>query len=313
MAGGTTSETEQNSITKWPESTRAAICLTIDNMGEAADINRGLWPKSEPIGSHFSVKEVIPKLLSLLQKYDINATYFIESWNLSIYEDVVVKQIAGAGHEIGWHAWQHEAWWKLNEEEEQQNFEKSFGHDGIGRLLKGESSQLKSYAGFRPPGGIVNGDRTLKLCRKYALDYLSPAGEEAAIVEVGDQGYKLAILPFKWVTVDAYYYMESFAGLRKLKKEYPEEVQGPDVLVQRYKTEIDKVIENGRFLALLFHPFLTNRQERLEAFEAILKYLAQKRDEGKIWLARCRDVEEWIRAKPETVGEDPGWDLSQWR
>ncbi|QDS72507.1 hypothetical protein FKW77_000058 [Venturia effusa] len=281
-------------------------------MGEAADINRGLWPESEPIGSHYSVKEVIPKMLSLLKRYDINATYFVESWNLSVYEDTV-KHIAGAGHEVGWHAWQHEAWWKLNEDEERQNFEKSFGTDGIGRLLQQKESFLENYAGFRPPGGIVNGDRTLELCRQFGLKYLSPAGQEAAIIDVGGKHDKLVILPFKWVTVDAYFYMETFAGLRKLKKEYPEEVQSPDTLIQRYKAEIDNVIENGRFLALLFHPFLTNQPERLEAFETILEYLAQKQDEGEIWLARCRDVDEWVREHPDIVETDPGWDLSQWR
>lgn len=313
MANEPRSTSTHPTTTKWPESRRAAISLTIDNMGEAADINRGLWPKSSPIGSHYSVKEVIPKMLSILKKYEINATYFVESWNLSIYKDVIVKQIAGGGHEVGWHAWQHEAWWKLSEDEERLNFEKSFGDDGIGRLLKQEGGLLEIYSGFRPPGGIVNGERTLKLCREYGLNYLSPAGEEAAIIDVGESGDKLVILPFKWVTVDAYFYMESFAGLRKMKKEYPEEVQCSDVLIQCYKTEIDNAIDNGRFLALLFHPFLTNRPERLEAFETILKYLAQKRDEGKIWLARCRDVEAWVREHPDTVGADPGWDLSQWR
>lgn len=224
-----------------------------------------------------------------------------------------MEQIAGAGHEIGWHAWQHEAWWKLNGDAERGNFERSFGREGIGRLVEREGDGLERYAGFRPPGGIINGDRTLKLCRKYGLQYLSPAGEEAALIDVEESGDKLVILPFKWVTVDAYFYMESFAGLRKIKKEYPEDVQSSDVLVQRYKAEIDKVIENGRFLALLFHPFLTNQPERLEAFETILEYLVQKRDEGKIWLARCRDVEEWVREHPDSVGTDPGWDLSQWR
>jgi peptidoglycan/xylan/chitin deacetylase (PgdA/CDA1 family) len=313
MADSTSTPLYQPASSKWPNSTRAAISLTIDNMGEAADLNRGLWPESQPVGSHYSVTEVIPKMLSLLKKYNIHATYFIESWNLSLYEDVIVNQIAGAGHEIGWHAWQHEAWWKLGEHEERQNFRKSFGEEGIGRLLTSNDTKLSSYFGFRPPGGIVNGDRTLKLCREYGLGYISPAAEEAAMVGVSKEGDKLVVLPFKWVTVDAYFYMESFAGLRKMKKEYSEKVQDSDTLVQRYISEIDKAIEDGRFLALLFHPFLTNRPERLGAFETILRYLAQKRDEDKIWLARCRDVEEWIREYPETVGQDPGWDLSQWR
>lgn len=280
-------------------------------MGEAADLNRNLWPPTTPIGTHPSVTKALPKILSLLQKYNITVTYFIESWNLSVYENVVVEGVAGAGHEVAWHAWQHEAWWTLDGEAERGNFERSFGE--VGRVLGRRGGGLEGYAGFRPPGGIINGERTLKLCREYGLSYLSPAGEEAAIIPVDDGGDELVVLPFKWVTVDAYFYMESFAGLRKLKKEYSEDVQSSDTLVSRYKAEIDKVIENGRFLALLFHPFLTDRPERLEAFETILKYLVQKRDEGKIWLARCRDVEEWVREHPDSVGRDPGWDLSQWR
>lgn len=309
--------TIEHSKSKWPDSARAAVCLTLDNMGEAADLNRGLWPDSKPIGSHYSVTEALPQILSLLKKYDVYATYFIESWNFGVYEDVILNQIAAAGHEVGWHAWQHEAWWKLKDEQEEcNNFERSFGKEGIGRFQDRSSrnkAHLPSYSGFRPPGGIINGERTLKLCRDYGLGYLSPAAEEAATVVVGNADDKLVILPFKWATVDAYFYMDSFAGLRKMKKEYSEEAQAPDVLAQRYISEIDKVIENGRFLSLLFHPFLTDRSERLEALETVLKYLAQKRDEGEIWLARCKDVEHWIRKYPDIVGTDPGWDLSQWR
>jgi len=48
-------------------------------MGEAADIDRGLWPESEPIGSHYSVTKIIPRFLELLKKYDVPATYFTVS------------------------------------------------------------------------------------------------------------------------------------------------------------------------------------------------------------------------------------------
>ncbi|ETS77008.1 hypothetical protein PFICI_10882 [Pestalotiopsis fici W106-1] len=299
---------------QWPHGARAAIAVTCDNLGEAADLNRKLWPESKPVGKHYTVTEVIPQILALLKKYDISVTYFVESWNLGIYGDFIVDKIAAAGHEIGWHAWQHEAWYKLSDGEEEANFERSFGPHGIQLPLHGKT--LPSYTGFRPPGGLIKGTSTLKLARQYGLKYISPAAEDAAVIPVdndGTGGDSLVVLPFKWATVDAYFYMESFTGLREMKGEYPSAPQSPDVLVERYIREVDEAIEKHSFLSLLFHPFLTERPERLEAMEKVLAYLAQKRDEGIIWLAPCRDIQAVIEKNPGLVGTDPSWDTSVWR
>lgn len=300
----------------WPSNAQAAICLTFDNMGEAADINRGLWPSDTPIGSHYSVTRVLPKFLALVRKYNLPITYFAESWNLGVYPNAL-KSIAADGHEVAFHAWQHEAWAKecKDEKDERANFERSFRSDeGMrGFLEKGNSGNVTMYRGFRPPGGTINGERTLKLCREYGLGYISPAAHEGAVVTLDNGSDSIVVLPFRWSTVDAYYYMESFSGLRRMKGVLPEKAQGPDVLVKAYIRQIDETIEGGGFLSLLFHPFLTDDQERMDAMEMVIKHLATRREEGKIWLAKCRDVEEWARSHQGALGEDPRWDNSSWR
>lgn len=302
---------------KWPKGTRAAIALTLDNCGEAADLNRGLWPKDKPIGSHYSVTEALPKIMALLKKYDIHVTYFVEAWSLGHYGEAIANDVAGAGHEVAWHAWQHEAWNKLDIDEERENFERSFGDAGIGGFLhKGPGQdKVQPYRGFRPPGGIIHGNRTLALCRDYDLGYVSPAAEQAAVVDVERNGINdsIVILPFRWTSVDAYYYMESFSGLRKMKGAASADPLSEDVLVKSYVAAIDEAVAKGEFLSLLFHPFLSNCEPRMRAIEQVLQHLVKRRDEGQIWLATCREIEDHIRKNPQIVARDPEWDLASWR
>lgn len=261
---------------------------------------------------------MLPQFLDLVRKYKIPITYFTEAWNLGVYPDAI-KSIAEEGHEVAWHAWQHENWGAecKDEGDERRNFEKSFGRkEGIEGFLgkggEGEESKVRQYRGFRPPGGTIHGERTLKMCREFGVGYISPAAEEGALVPLGG-GDSIVVLPFRWRGVDAYYYMEAFGKLRKTKGTFGEEVQTPQTLIDCFTQEIDRAITDGGFLSLLFHPFLNDEEEKLQAMEAVLKYLVKKKEEGKVWLARCKDIEKWVREHPEVVGEDPQWDQSSWR
>ena len=300
----------------WPNGAKACISLTFDNMGEAADLNRNLWPADAPIGSHYSVTEMLPNFLALARKYSIPITYFCESWNLGVYPEAV-KSIADEGHEVAWHAWQHEAWNSecKDPEDEKENFRKSFGalEEYLGPDGKGNGSKVQNYRGFRPPGGIIHGERTMKMCREHGLGYVSPAAHEGAVVPIDSGKDSMVILPFRWSTVDAYFYMDVMSKLRDMKQELPSAAQPPSVVVEWFLRQIDETVEKGSFLSLLFHPFLNNEQERMQAMEDVLQHLVKRRDEGKIWIGRMRDVEEWVREHPDVLGEDPQWDNGSWR
>jgi len=74
---------------RWPHGAKACISITLDNMGEAADINRGLIPESDPVGDHHSVKVELPKMLDLLEAYKVKGTYYIEGWNCDVSKMVM--------------------------------------------------------------------------------------------------------------------------------------------------------------------------------------------------------------------------------
>lgn len=144
------------------------------------------------------------------------------------------------------------------------------------------------------------------------MEYISPAGHEAAIVPVENNLGSMVILPFRWATVDAFYYMESFSKLRVIKGESEAPISA-HVLEEKMISQIDAVIARGGYLSILFHPFLNDSPERLRALENVVSYLARKRSEGTIWLARCQDVQAWLRDHSHLVGSEPDLDETQWR
>jgi peptidoglycan/xylan/chitin deacetylase (PgdA/CDA1 family) len=68
-----------------PDACRAAVSVTFDNLGEAADLERGVWPEDEPLGLHFSVKRTLPRILDTLDKLGLRTTFFVEGLNAELY------------------------------------------------------------------------------------------------------------------------------------------------------------------------------------------------------------------------------------
>lgn len=254
------------SRTRWPNGKKAAVSFTMDNLGEAQDVYRGVW--TGPHGTHPAITNQLPRMLSLLDAHSIKATYFSESWSLQVYPDVV-RDMASRGHEIGWHSFQHEVWGSLSAAEEDQGFERSF---------EAAKEFGVEYRGFRPPGGKIN-ERTWALLRQRGVRYVSPEGSEAGL------GRKdVVVLPFEWPAVDALYYMEKFKGGL-----YGE--TGPARFEEYLVKRLEEVKESGGFLSVLFHPFLQTTEEKFRVLERVLNRLAQDKD---IWCAPCCDVAEWI-------------------
>lgn len=59
--------------------------------------------------------EATPKLLDVLDSLGIKATFFINGKHAVLYPDIL-QEIAQRGHEIGNHAWTHQALYHFSEE-----------------------------------------------------------------------------------------------------------------------------------------------------------------------------------------------------
>jgi peptidoglycan/xylan/chitin deacetylase (PgdA/CDA1 family) len=283
--------TDGNRTGIWPENFRAAVSITLDNMGEAAELGRGTWPEGSPIGTHSSVTESLPVVLDLLDEADVRVTYFIEGWNAGVYPDSI-REIARRGHEIGLHGWQHEPWAGLDPATEERLLDQSvdaFAALGI------------HVRGFRPPGGRLT-KRTLDLLAARGITRVSPAGRNAAA-----RG-ELAILPFEWQGIDAFYYSDGFGSLRQIKG-VSKEPMTPGELETGFMEIVNERLESGGYTALLFHSFLETTPERVDAMRRVL---VRVRSDERIWCAPCGEIGDWVLRNRERFGIDPEFDETTW-
>ena len=211
-----------------------SVSVTFDNLGEASELERGTWPEAQPLGEHYSVRESLPRLLRMLAAEDIRATFFVEGLNGELYPDALAG-LAAAGHEVACHGWRHEEWAGLDSDRERQ-------------LLARAHALLGAPVGFRPPGGEMTAS-SAELLSELGFTYCSPAGEGTE--RLGG----LAVLPFRWPLIDAYYYLPQFAGLRRAHGD-PEEPMAPAALRDAVLGAIDDHVRGTGHLVLLFHPFL---------------------------------------------------------
>ena len=271
--------------TAWgPEARRAAVTVTFDNLGEAADLERGLWPESEPLGRHFSVRRMLPRILGLLDELGLRATFFVEGLNAELYPEALLE-ISDSGHELGYHGWRHEYWPNLSPSEEARSLER-----GVHKL---DELGVRPR-GFRPPGGRLT-PSSPALLEDLGFTHCSPAG-----VGIGSLG-NLVVLPFEWRLIDAFYYLPRFGGLRETTTGSSEPLS-PARFRETLGSALRGVVRDGGQLTLLFHPFLEEQDDRFEVMRATLEELRDLAEEGLIWCAPYRDVVAWVRERPGSFG-----------
>ena len=268
--------------TVWgPDARRASVSVTFDNLGEVADLERGIWSADEPRGHHFSVKRTLPRILDTLDELGLRATFFVEGLNADLYPEALLE-IATSGHEIGYHGWRHEYWPNLSPSDEARALERG--------VRKMHELGVRPR-GFRPPGGRLTSSSP-ELLESLGFTHCSPAG-----LGIGFLG-SLVVLPFEWRLIDAYYYLPRFGDLRKSATGSSEQIS-PVRFRDALSSALRGVVLDGGHLTLLFHPFLEEQEDRFEVMRGALEELRHLVQDGLVWCAPHRDVASCVRKRPE--------------
>lgn len=273
-----------------PDQHQAAVCVTFDHLGEAAELQAGILPPDTPRGQHPSVSRDLPHVLELLRDRGLTTTFFIEALNCELYPDAV-RSIADAGHALGWHGWWNEPMYRASAEDAKVSMSQTLdAFNALGLHL----------SGARPPGGLL-GEHPLSLYLDAGFNYLSFAGS----------GYGLAdgvpMLPYAWQNIDGCYYYEQFAPLRVPAGREP---VGPGGLLKGHLEQVERVVASGGCTSFVFHVPWTDSVERVEVIGELIDRLS---DDPRIWLASPDDVARWMVQHPADfpaithADEHPAW------
>ncbi len=109
------------------------------------------------------IPEVTPKVLAILAKYDVKATFFMVGENIDKHPDLFA-QVVAAGHSVGNHTYNHLKGWRTPYAEYMANvnkWEEAFNRQSI--VNQSSNRQSSNRQLFRPPYGKAT------LRQRYAL------------------------------------------------------------------------------------------------------------------------------------------------
>lgn len=256
------------------------VMLTFDLDAET------MWTARDPINRErpivlsqgaYGWKVGTPRILELLDRYDIHATFCIPGeviearWGLC-------EEILERGHEIAHHSWSHAWIVGLTPDEEREEMEK--GIDIIERLTG------SAPRGWRSPAAEFS-PITMPLLLEKGFGWSSNFfDDDSPYLHVVDGVVTdLVEFPFAWVLDDAPFFQYSITLPGRT-------LQPPSAAMESWIAEFDTLYWENRAFTLAMHPQIIGRGSRIVALEGLIEHILGHDD---VWFATCGDVAEAVR------------------
>jgi peptidoglycan/xylan/chitin deacetylase (PgdA/CDA1 family) len=103
-----------------------AVALSFDFDGETSWLYRGEHSPASMSRGDYGARVGVPRILSLLDRYDVPATFFVPAVNGELHPEAIDAILASGRHEIGVHGWIQERVQDLTPDQERELLTKAF-------------------------------------------------------------------------------------------------------------------------------------------------------------------------------------------
>lgn len=234
----------------------------------------------------FAGKIGIPRLLNLLESFNIKATWFVPGHSIETFKPQI-KKVVDAGHELGTHGYSHENPNKLSLEQERKIFKKNieliyeltdekpignrqpwwdFGPNTLNVMLEYGFEYDSSLMGNEfHPYYVRKGDKW------YKIDYNKDSDEWMKPYEFGEET-KLVEFPVSW-------YLDDLPPQMFMKHPYYNYGwTHPDIVYKvLFKEHFEYYYkrEKSGILIYTIHPDVSGRVQGILRLEELLEYIKQ--------------------------------------
>lgn len=250
------------------------VLLTFDVDGEMIwrcrdeeNVNR---PVTLSLG-HYGIHCGMPRILKMLKKYDIPATFFVPGMTAEMFPDVLPSIMKAGIHEIGHHSYSHTYPDKFpSKEAEAEDYDRASKiiEPIIGKKLTGYRSPAwefsKNTLGILENMGIEYSSNMMGTDR---LEYLNIFGQKSKIVEI----------PIHWILDDAAFWLYSvripgkaMQPLESVEDCWKKEFEG---LYEEFMEEEEAGIDSDLVFVLTCHPQIIGRPSRMTVLEHLIQYI----------------------------------------
>lgn len=268
----------------WPEGYRAAASFTFDVDAESCVLahDPGAVGRMSLMGHQaYGPRVGVPRLLRLLRRQDVRATFFVPGFTADCYPDVI-KSIVDEGHEIGHHGYLHEPMRDVDAVTEAEYIDR-----GLEAL---ERTAGIRPVGYRAPWWEMNWHTPgLLIERGFAYDSSLLDDDVPYRLATSDPNAKTLVeIPVDWALDDweQYAFFPGWTGSGV--------IESPEKALEMWSLEARARHAEGGCFVLTNHPFLSGRPARAHALERLVEEV--KALDG-MWVAPLQD----IAAHAETV------------
>jgi peptidoglycan/xylan/chitin deacetylase (PgdA/CDA1 family) len=272
---------------------RHIVCLTFDHDHMSGFIARGLTTPTAISRGEYDIV-VIPRLVTLLKKYNIRATFFTPGHTIDSTPRAVMPYVE-AGHELAHHGWTHRLPVTMERTEEEEEIAR--GNESIKRISGRTARGYRSPAWDLSPNSI---DLLLKHGIKYDSSlmghdydcYYARQGDVVELLKPIVRGRETALveMPISW-SLDDY---PHFEYMRNPNGSIQAGLMNATNVLENFVddfTYMTRVQPQFGILTYTFHPHVIGRGHRMMMLERLIQKLIEN---GAEFMAMEDALHEWL-------------------